>query len=72
VPAKQPGERATLTVNAWEGDRPVEGDFLRTGTGRCYRIDEVRGRRLMVTVLENDAVQLGQDGVFEWRWTARE
>jgi hypothetical protein len=70
----------TLTAKHWSGERPVEGDFLRTGTGRCYRIDFVRWRQrgaqvrgtLRCTVLEDDAVQAGQPGVFEWVWNRRE
>jgi hypothetical protein len=68
---KGEGEAVTLTVNHWDGEGPEEGDFLRTGSGRCYRIDEVLGRRLRCTVLAHEAVEFGAPGVWWWEWSAR-
>lgn len=68
---KPPGSVVTLTVNSWEGEGPEEGDFLRTSTGRCYKIEERHGKRLRCTVLEPDAVLSGEPGVWEWRWGKR-
>lgn len=49
----------------------VEGDFLRTAAGSCYRIDVIRGRRLVCTRLERDAVHVGEPGVWSWAWGLR-
>lgn len=73
---KPVGSRVTMTVSWWGGHAlPTEGDFLRTSTGRCYRIDEVRmkGERgaLICTVLERDAVAASDPGVFLWAWAPR-
>lgn len=68
---KPAGAVVTLTVARWDGEPAVEGDFLRTRTGRCYRIDRVEGRRLVCTVLEKDAVREGEPGVWEWAWSPR-
>jgi len=73
------GATVTLTVNSWDGERPVEGDFLRTETGRCYRIEFIRwrqrGARTVATfrcrVLEDDAVRFGEPGVWGWAWASR-
>ena len=45
---KQPGDTCNLTY-AWKGDpaaHPVNGDVLKTSTGRRYLILCARGRRL--------------------------
>lgn len=76
---KPVGSSVRLTVNWYEGEVPVEGDFLRTDSGRCYRIDEFRARRpgsvtlgvFRCTVLEDDAVQFGDPGVFRWQFARR-
>jgi hypothetical protein len=76
----RPGTTTTLYVNTWEGDEwPVEGDFLRTDAGSCYRIDKVKPARfgsahlfsLVVTRLEKDAVHAGAPGVFRWQFAQR-
>jgi hypothetical protein len=75
----RPGTRVTLRVESWEADWPVAGDFLRTESGSCYRIEEVRPARFgsaslgsfVCTRLERDAVRLGAPGVFVWRFAAR-
>jgi hypothetical protein len=73
---KAAGELVTLRVDSWDDDLPEEGDFVRTGTGRCYRIDEIRWRysrpcALVCTVLDQDAVQPGDPGVWLWQWSKR-
>jgi hypothetical protein len=74
------GATVRLYVRWWEDEQtnaPEEGDFLRTDSGRCYRIDEVRKRKdgrvasLTCTVLEDDAVLPGEPGVFRWEWSSR-
>lgn len=65
------GAVVRLRVDSWEGEPAVPGDFLRTATGRCYKIDEIAGRTLVCTVLERDAVAPGEPGVFAWAWSAR-
>lgn len=61
----------------WSGWLPVEGDFLLTAAGSCYRIEEVRpGRdrpvgRLICTRLERNAVAEGDPGVHLWEWAKR-
>lgn len=57
-----------------------EGDFLRTSTGRCYKVEHVRQRQqgagqritMKCRVLEDDAVQEGEPGVWSWRWNSRD
>lgn len=68
---KAVGERVVLRVDRWDGEQPEPGDFLRTSTGRCYRIDDVLNRHLRCTVLDDDAVQFGAEGVWRWEWSAR-
>lgn len=65
------GTSCTLTIAWWDGDRPVEGDFLRTAAGSCYRIDEAHAHRFVCTRLDRDAVQLGGPGVWAWTWKPR-
>lgn len=66
-----------MTVGRWDGPLPVEGDFLLTRAGSCYRIDRVvEGRvkpvsRLECTRLEKNAVAEGEPGVFMWGWWPR-
>jgi hypothetical protein len=77
---KPEGARVTLRAFVWEGPLPEPGDFLRTNTGRCYRIDEQRLAKrdgvlrgpLHCTVLPRDAVQFGDPGVSRWTWGRRE
>lgn len=74
-----PGTTCTLVVNDWAGPALEPGDFLRTKTGTCYRIDDVRPTRpgsrtvarLRCTRLIRDAVQLGESGVHPWYWSPR-
>lgn len=72
------GTRCTLRAYWWEDPAPVEGDFLRTAAGSCYRIEEICDSRsehiahvLICTRLGKDAVQLGDPGVREWVWASR-
>lgn len=70
------GSVVRLSATWWEGSAPVEGDILRTRTGRCYLIDAVRhisGDRyaLTCTVLGQDAAPFGE-GVHLWSWNRRE
>lgn len=80
--SKEPGTTCRIGPYTWfghdSGDPPGEGDFLRTTTGTCYRIDTARtiggdSRRFMfgVTRLERDAVQLGEPGVYSLQWDGR-
>jgi hypothetical protein len=77
--SREPGTRCSLRVEWWDGPLPVEGDFLRTPAGSCYRIVEfVRARpgskslgRLICERLERDAVQVGEPGVFKWTFAVR-
>lgn len=74
-----PGTTCRIGCDFWHGELPVEGDFLRTRAGSCYKIEEWRpsrpgSRRLgtfVCTRLEKDAVELGQEGVFEIVWANR-
>lgn len=74
-----PGTSCVMTVAWWNEGAPVPepGDFLRTRTGSCYRIDEVRPGRVRpvssfrCTRLEKDAVAEGAPGVWMWEWKAR-
>lgn len=68
---RAPGTTCELRMDWWEGAQPVEGDFLRTGAGSCYRIDRIAGRTLHCTRLERDAVALGEPGVWRWSWSRR-
>lgn len=72
------GTQTTLRMNHWEGDPPVEGDFLRTRAGTCYQINEIHPSRspriiyrLRVTRLGKDAVQFGDPGVTMLVWGPR-
>lgn len=75
------GSRCTLRAYEWEGPEPVEGDFLRTDAGSCYRIDAIRipdparvvatKYVLTCTRLDKDAVQFGEPGVHGWVFWAR-
>lgn len=72
------GTRATLRCYYWDEGEPVEGDFLRTDAGSCYRIEAVRESDrdhiayvLTVTRLGKDAVQFGDEGVSRWVWAKR-
>lgn len=73
----QTGSIVTLRVVGGGVAWPIEeGDFLRTRTGRCYKVDSIvwgrSGPRAMVcTVLDDDAVQFGEPGVWEWYWAPR-
>lgn len=75
---REPGTQCTLRAYWWDGVPPVDGDFLRTLAGSCYRIDEVHPSRsehivhtLRCTRLERNAVQLDDDGVYLWEWARR-
>ena len=76
---QRPGTETTLYVNTWEDEWPVEGDFLRTDAGSCYRVLEVRGAKFgsahigsfRVLRLDKDAVQFGQPGVYRWAFAPR-
>lgn len=80
---KAPGTRARLTCYRWDGPPffgpEIEGDFIRTTAGSCYRIDEARRSRpgsrrvgvLVCTRLERDAVSPGEPGVHLWEWAKR-
>lgn len=65
------GALDTLTCNWWDAEPPEPGDFLRTRSGRCYVIESKSGRRLRCRVLEKDAVQFGEPGVWFWEWASR-
>lgn len=75
------GTLCTLRVYAWEEGEPLEGDFLRTDAGSCYRIESVRvpdPARATVTKyvltcmrLGKDAVQFGEPGVSRWVFQRR-
>jgi hypothetical protein len=72
---------ATVRLRAlwWDAVLPEEGDFLRTEAGRCYQVNEVRPTRpgsksvatFVCTVLERDAVQMGEPGVWLWEYARR-
>jgi hypothetical protein len=79
---RPPGSEVTLTVNSWGGDVPrgeLEGDFLRTAAGSCYRIVEWRPSRagsrslgrFRCVKLDRDAVQDGEPGVWRWEFGSR-
>jgi hypothetical protein len=74
---RAPGEQVTLRVNHWDGDFPVEGDFIRTTAGSCYLIDALKITRdgrlywLRCTKLEHDAVAEDAEGVHLWGWSPR-
>lgn len=72
------GTRCTLRCYHWEPPEPVEGDFLRTDAGSCYRIERIRESDydhiayvLTVMRLGKDAVQFGEEGVSRWVWAKR-
>lgn len=74
------GSPCTLRAYRWDGPDPVEGDFLRTAAGSCYRIDSAKraGPRavrtlwvLRCTRLGKDAVQFGEPGVSRWEFASR-
>lgn len=74
------GDEVTLRAMSWRGERPVEGDFLRTPRGRCYQIVGVRepGPRATRTkllldcvVLEDGAVEPWQEGVYGFEFEKR-
>lgn len=73
------GTSCRIGCDYWDGELPVEGDFLITAAGSCYRIDEWRPSRpgsrrrgtFVCTRLEKNAVEVGQEGVFEIRWANR-
>lgn len=72
------GTQCKLRCYHSDGPPPVEGDFLRTRTGTCYRIDRVRESTsghvayvFTVTRLGKDAVQFDAPGVCEWIWAKR-
>lgn len=59
----------TLHRSWWDGPEPVNGDVLRTKSGRRYLITAVRGKRLDCIVL--DATAQVQGTVFDWWWSKR-
>lgn len=71
------GSEVTLTVT--HGELPPPGDMLVTGSGRCYRVEDSRPSRpdakrvgvLRCTVIDYDAVRVGQPGVWAWAFDAR-
>lgn len=73
------GTTCWLRAHHWVGELAVEGDFLRTRNGSCYRILEVREgtgaggvvANFKVERLDREAVEFGEPGVFEWRWNRR-
>ena len=66
---KQAWDETKLTRLWWDGQEPVAGDGLRTGTGRTYLILEVRGRTLRCLVLPKGEPIKGT--VFGWAWARR-
>jgi hypothetical protein len=69
------GTTAVFRCYWWPPEPPVEGDFLRTDSGSCYRIDEIRGSDydhiayvFTVTRLGKNAVEPGAPGVHPWRF----
>lgn len=78
---REPGTVCRLGLDWWDGELPlpIPGDFLRTASGTCYRIEEVRLARpgskriatLVCTRLERDAVTDGAPGVWAWQFSAR-
>jgi hypothetical protein len=61
-----------------EGSPPGAGDFLRTLTGTCYKIEEAHPiredacrLRLRCTRLERNAVAYGEEGVYDLEWAPR-
>ena len=73
---KPVGAVVRLRADTWDGPPPEEGDFLRTDTGRCYLIEEIKVTRggkanMRCRVLGVDAVSFGEPGVWHWRWSAR-
>lgn len=78
-PGRGPMNREPGTTCKLYYDTPVEvieGDFIRTRRGSCYRVDRAvrRGHRwyLDVTRLELDAVAEGEAGVHELVWYRRQ
>jgi hypothetical protein len=74
------GTECVLHVNSWEGEAwPEPGDFLRTDSGTCYRIEAFLPARFgtahigrwRVTRMMKDAVQFGEPGVFRWEFSKR-
>lgn len=73
------GTQVILWVYEWGADWPEPGDFLRTESGSCYRIEKVRPARFgsatlgsfVCTRLMKDAVQDGDPGVFRWHFATR-
>lgn len=76
----EPGTVCRLRCECWDGPLPVEGDFLRTVAGSCYRIIEWRPARrasrslgtFVCERLPRDSVQFGAPGVFGWQFARRE
>lgn len=68
---REPGTTCRLRISYWDGERPVAGDFLRTPSGTCYRIDRALPSVFEVTRLGKDAVQFGEPGVFTWVFDKR-
>lgn len=68
-----------IRMTSWDGDHPVQGDFLRTPAGTCYRIVDWRRTRpgsksaavAIVQRLDHDAVTEDQEGVFMFQWNPR-
>jgi hypothetical protein len=53
----------------WHGERPVEGDELRTARGRRYLILMVTETQITALVLPEDEPIKGR--VFRWTWGSR-
>lgn len=74
-----PGSTCELRAEWWDGPLPPPDDFLRTSTGSCYRIEEVRecgpdaqARAVFRCVrLEKNAVGEDDPGVHPWSWSPR-
>lgn len=76
-----PGTTCKLTIDfgaEYSGKLPVDGDLLRSRTGKCYLLNEVRespsiaGRvNVRCTRLDVDAVQDGEPGVWPIEWHPR-
>lgn len=76
----RPGTLCTMRAYYWDSADPVEGDFLRTDAGSCYRIDKVHHvtrpdsvTRFVLTCmrLDHDAVAEGAPGVHRWAFNPR-